>query len=67
MGAPISGEDTQAWRECVSVVSGRVINCYTEKDWVLGTTLLVLFADIVRLIACYIQRLSIAFIHWIPK
>ncbi|KAI9489118.1 hypothetical protein BDB00DRAFT_845235 [Zychaea mexicana] len=36
MGAPISGEDTQAWKDCLSVVSGRSINCFTDKDWVLA-------------------------------
>lgn len=36
MGAPLDGDDTQGWRECASVVSGRFINCFTDKDWVLG-------------------------------
>ncbi|KAJ8662910.1 hypothetical protein O0I10_001086 [Lichtheimia ornata] len=36
MGAPIAGDDTQGWRECASVVSGRFINCFTDKDWVLA-------------------------------
>ena len=36
MGAPISGEDTQLWKDYLSVVSGRCINCFTDKDWVLG-------------------------------
>ncbi|KAG2218017.1 hypothetical protein INT45_010814 [Circinella minor] len=36
MGAPISGEDTQLWNNYLSVVSGRCINCFTDKDWVLA-------------------------------
>ena len=38
MGAPIScgDEATQEWQNCLSVVSGRCINCYTDEDWVLG-------------------------------
>ncbi|KAI8143789.1 hypothetical protein BJV82DRAFT_514289 [Fennellomyces sp. T-0311] len=36
MGAPISGEDAQAWKNNLSVVSGRCVNCFTEKDWVLA-------------------------------
>ncbi|KAI9252863.1 hypothetical protein BDA99DRAFT_548304 [Phascolomyces articulosus] len=36
MGAPISGEDTQLWKDYLSVVSGRCVNCFTDKDWVLA-------------------------------
>ncbi|KAI9018711.1 hypothetical protein CLU79DRAFT_836988 [Phycomyces nitens] len=36
MGAPISCHEQQAWNEAVSMVSGRFVNCYTSKDWVLA-------------------------------
>ncbi|KAI8049136.1 uncharacterized protein B0P05DRAFT_575912 [Gilbertella persicaria] len=36
MGAPISTEETDEWEKALDVVSGRFINCYTEKDWVLA-------------------------------
>ncbi|KAG0186944.1 hypothetical protein DFQ28_007085 [Apophysomyces sp. BC1034] len=36
MGAPISGQNLESWREVLSTVSGRFINCYTDKDWVLA-------------------------------
>ncbi|CAO3620127.1 unnamed protein product [Mucor hiemalis] len=36
IGAPISTEETWEWKNAVSVVSGRFINCYTPKDWVLA-------------------------------
>ncbi|KAF7731554.1 hypothetical protein EC973_009318 [Apophysomyces ossiformis] len=36
MGAPISGQEIENWRGVLSVVSGRFINCYTTKDWVLA-------------------------------
>lgn len=36
IGAPISTEETFEWKKAVSVVSGRFVNCYTPKDWVLA-------------------------------
>lgn len=36
MGAPVSTEETREWENAVSVVSGRFVNCYTPKDWVLA-------------------------------
>ncbi|KAI8876389.1 DUF726-domain-containing protein [Backusella circina FSU 941] len=36
MGAPISLENMDEWNDVMSVVSGRFINCYTSKDWVLA-------------------------------
>ncbi|KAL0080658.1 hypothetical protein J3Q64DRAFT_1705489 [Phycomyces blakesleeanus] len=36
MGAPISCHEQQTWNEIVSTVSGRFVNCYTSKDWVLA-------------------------------
>ncbi|KAI8394237.1 uncharacterized protein BYT42DRAFT_609968 [Radiomyces spectabilis] len=36
MGAPISVEDLSEWQHAISVTSGRFVNCYTSKDWVLA-------------------------------
>ncbi|KAI9313459.1 hypothetical protein BX666DRAFT_2030248 [Dichotomocladium elegans] len=36
MGAPIPTDDPQPWLNAASMVSGRFINCHTDKDWVLA-------------------------------
>ncbi|GAA5796783.1 hypothetical protein HPULCUR_002158 [Helicostylum pulchrum] len=36
MGAPISTEESLEWRKVTDVVSGRFVNCYTPRDWVLA-------------------------------
>jgi hypothetical protein len=36
LGAPISLEDMDEWNDALSAVSGRFVNCYTSKDWVLA-------------------------------
>lgn len=35
IGAPVPADEDD-WREVRSVVSGRVVNVYSEKDWILG-------------------------------
>ena len=34
-GTPVTANDKQ-WREAVSVIGGRFVNCYHRNDWVLG-------------------------------
>ncbi|KAI7866067.1 hypothetical protein BDF14DRAFT_940068 [Spinellus fusiger] len=36
MGAPISCQEEEIWQQVVSTVSGRFVNCYSTKDWVLA-------------------------------
>lgn len=36
VGSPLPAQNTTSWRAIRSVVSGRVINCYAQDDWVLG-------------------------------
>ena len=36
IGSPLLAQNVASWRAIRSVVSGRVVNCYAEDDWVLG-------------------------------
>jgi hypothetical protein len=36
ISAPLPARNTASWRSIRSVVSGRVVNCYAQDDWVLG-------------------------------
>ncbi|KAI8973855.1 hypothetical protein BDB01DRAFT_807807 [Pilobolus umbonatus] len=36
MGAPISTEEVDEWKDVLHTVSGRFINCYASTDWVLA-------------------------------
>ena len=36
VGSPLPARNTASWRAIRSVVSGRVVNCYAQDDWVLG-------------------------------
>jgi hypothetical protein len=36
IGSPLPARNTASWRAIRSVVSGRVVNCYAQDDWILG-------------------------------
>src|SRR5271170_2392165 len=36
IGSPLPAQNTASWRAIRCVVSGRVVNCYVQDDWVLG-------------------------------
>jgi hypothetical protein len=36
VGSPLPARNTASWRGIRSIVSGRVVNCYAQDDWVLG-------------------------------
>lgn len=36
IGSPISARNTASWRAIRSIVAGRVVNCYSQDDWILG-------------------------------
>jgi Protein of unknown function (DUF726) len=36
IGSPLPAYDGASWHAIRSVVSGRVVNCYAQDDWVLG-------------------------------
>lgn len=36
IGSPLPAQNSTSWRAIRSVVSGRVVNCYAQDDWVLG-------------------------------
>ncbi len=36
IGSPLPAQNNSSWHAIRSVVSGRVVNCYAQDDWVLG-------------------------------
>lgn len=36
MGAPVPSDNLELWKNAKEVVAGRLVNCYTKDDWVLG-------------------------------
>lgn len=44
MGAPLSSSNKELWDLMSSVVSNRMVNCYSPNDWVLGKNFTNMFA-----------------------